>query len=38
MRRKSVSRRQYKKTFSKSANASKSINFAPPPMRGGYRL
>lgn len=36
--RKSVSKSKYKKDFKKSANSAKAINFAPPPMRGGYRM
>lgn len=36
--RKSVSKGKYKKSFNKNANKAKSVNFAPPPMRGGYRM
>lgn len=37
-KRKPIKKSTSKKIFRKGVNSVKSRNFAPPPMRGGYRL
>lgn len=38
MKRTKLSRRKSKKIFRKGARKTKTINIAPAPMRGGFRL
>lgn len=38
MKRSKLSRRRSKKIFRKGAKKVKSVNIAPTPMRGGFRL